>query len=163
MAAQEPIPVTIRDFDAADHPGCRKLYVEGLLGGHLAENDTGVDIDDIESAYMKQPGNHFWVAIGSDGQLLGMIGVQHDEPGTSAVRRLRVRQDSQRRGIGSKLLETALQFCQEQGYLKVTLDTFINQEPAMRLFEKFHFRHARNKTVGDRELRYFYLDLYTKE
>ena len=41
--------------------GLPRLYREGLLGGKLAENDTGLDIDDIESAYMK-PGNHFWVA-----------------------------------------------------------------------------------------------------
>ena len=33
----------------------------------------------------------------------------------------------------------------------------------MKLFEKFHFRHGHGKTVGDRELRYFYLDLYSRD
>jgi hypothetical protein len=37
----------IRSFRPADLPACRKLYIEGLLGGSLAENDTGLDIDDI--------------------------------------------------------------------------------------------------------------------
>ena len=42
---------------------CRTLYSDGLLSGRtVAENDTGLDIDDIESVYMNQPGNHFWVA-----------------------------------------------------------------------------------------------------
>ncbi len=163
MAPQNPIPITIRSFEPADSAQCKKLYVEGLLGGHLAENDTGVDIDDIQSTYMKTPGNHFWVAISDGGELLGMIGVQRDEPGTCAIRRLRVRQDSQRRGIGTKLIETALKFCQDQGYLKVMLDTFIRHEPALKLFEKFNFRHTRSRTVGDRELRYYYLDLYTRD
>src|SRR5207253_11197093 len=86
------LPIHVRSFRADDLPACRKLYVEGLLGGRLAENDTGLDIDDIDSAYMKTPGNHFWVAEttaaaaaaaaaddGAAGQIVGMIGVQHHE------------------------------------------------------------------------------------
>src|SRR4051812_23343396 len=56
------LPLIIRNFRSSDLPACRKLYVQGLLGGKLAENDSGLDIDDIESAYMRPPGNHFWVA-----------------------------------------------------------------------------------------------------
>src|SRR6266550_6315696 len=54
------LPIEVRSFKPADLPACRKLYVEGLLGGKLAENDTGLDIDDIDAAYMRTPGNHFW-------------------------------------------------------------------------------------------------------
>src|SRR4051812_28709558 len=90
------LPVVVRSFRKEDMPACRKLYKEGLLGGKLAENDTGLDIDDIESAYMKTPGNHFWVAESitqSDGakpQIVGMIGLQHHEEGAAEIRRLRV-------------------------------------------------------------------------
>jgi ribosomal protein S18 acetylase RimI-like enzyme len=76
---------------------------------------------------------------------------------------LRVRPDNQRRGIGAKLMETALKFCQDHQYLKVTLDTYMDHEPAVRLFEKFRFRHSRSRVVGGKELRYFYLDLYAGE
>src|SRR5687767_3972088 len=86
------LPVTIRSFRPCDQAACRKLYVEGLIGGRIADNDTGMDIDDIESAYMRQPGNHFWVAETPEGEVVGMIGVQHhdDDPGVGEVRRLRV-------------------------------------------------------------------------
>jgi putative acetyltransferase len=147
-------------------PACRKLYVEGLLGGKLAENDTGLDIDDIEAAYMSTPGNHFWVAQtegtgnGESGELVGMIGVQHHEEGAAEIRRLRVAQQARRRGVGTKLMETALRWCQEHNYLKVTLDTFIEREPALKLFEKFRFRHSRTREVNGKELMYFYLDIY---
>ena len=73
------------------------------------------------------------------------------------------RLDSQRRGIGGKLVETALRFCQDNGYLKVTLDTFMEREPAVSLFQKYRFRHSRSRTVGGKELMYFYLDLYTSD
>ena len=158
----------VREFRREDLPACRKLYVEGLLAGKLAENDTGSDIDDIEWAYMKPPGNHFWVAEtngegGGGREVVGMIGVQAHEEDCGEIRRLRVRGDHRRRGIGSALVEAALRFCQEKGYLKIELDTFVDREAAIRLFEKFRFRHSRSRKVGEKELMYFYLDLYMGE
>jgi ribosomal protein S18 acetylase RimI-like enzyme len=153
----------VREFERRDLPACRKLYVEGLIGGKLAENDTGMDIDDIESAYVKPPGSHFWVAENAAGDVVGMVGVQAPEEDCGEIRRLRVRSDHRRIGIGSALVETALRFCQEKGYLKIQLDTFMDREPAVRLFEKFRFRHSRTRKVGDKELLYFYLDLYMGE
>jgi ribosomal protein S18 acetylase RimI-like enzyme len=163
------LPVHIRSFRAADLPACRVLYREGLLGGKLAENDTGLDIDDIEFAYMKPEGNHFWVAEtteSADGAkpcIVGMIGVQHHDEGAAEIRRLRVAKDVRRRGIGSKLIEAALHWCHDRNYLKVTLDTFMEREPAIKLFEKFQFKHSRTRDVHGKELLYFYLDIYGRE
>jgi ribosomal protein S18 acetylase RimI-like enzyme len=165
-ASPGDLPIQIRSFRPTDLPACRRLYVDGLLGGKLAENDTGLDIDDIEAAYMRTPGNHFWVAEtlvpadGAQGELVGMIGVQHHEEGAAEIRRLRVARNVRRRGVGSKLMETAVRWCQEHNYLKVTLDTFIEREPALKLFEKFRFRHSRTREVNGKELMYFYLDIY---
>lgn len=155
----------IRSFHQDDLPACVQLYREGLLGGTIAENDTALDIDDIESAYMNSPGGHFWVAEAraqTPGEVVGMIGVQHHEDDCGEIRRLRVRTDWRRRGIGSALIEKALKFCQEHGYLKITLDTYVEREPAIKLFEKFHFRHHRTRVVGGKEILHFYLDLYQR-
>jgi ribosomal protein S18 acetylase RimI-like enzyme len=163
MNENPSIPVQIRSFKPCDTEACQRLYFEGLVGGSLAENDTGIDLDDIESNYIRQPGCHFWVAETPAGEVVGMIGVQHHDEGVGEIRRLRVATSHRRRGIGTALLETALKFCQEKQYLKITLDTFIEREPALRLFEKFRFRHYRSRTVGERELLYFYVDLYTRQ
>ena len=64
-------------------------------------------------------------------------------------------------GIGSMLLETAIKFCAEKEHLKVTLDTYMDREPALKLFEKFRFRHSRTRQYGHKSLLYFYLDLYS--
>jgi ribosomal protein S18 acetylase RimI-like enzyme len=159
-AGSGDLPIIVRSFRPKDLPACRELYVGGLVGGAIAENDSGLDIDDIESAYMKTPGNHFWVAQVQDGPVVGMIGVQHHEEGVGEIRRLRVHEQYRRRGIGSKLMETALRFCQDQQYLKITLDTFMEREPAIRLFEKFRFRHSRTRESHGKEMMYFYLDIY---
>ena len=163
MDGSDDAHAEIRTFRASDLPACRTLYVEGMIGGKIAENDTGLDIDDIESAYMKTPGNSFWVAEVPQDGVVGMIGVQHHEEGVGEIRRLRVSEHHRRRGIGSKLVETALKFCADQHYLKITLDTFMEREPAIKLFEKFRFRHNRTRNVGGKDLMYFYLDLYMQD
>src|SRR5690606_34439238 len=96
--------------------------------GQLAGNDTGFDIDDVELAYMSSPGSHFWVAVDEQDQVVGMIGVQQLDAGVGEIRRLRVSVDHRRRGIGTALLQRALEFCRDQGLLKVTLDTFMERE-----------------------------------
>jgi ribosomal protein S18 acetylase RimI-like enzyme len=152
--------VIIRSYRASDRAACQQLYLEGLLGGRLAENDTGLDIDDIDSAYLSQKASHFWVAELPDGTIAGMIGVQQHEPGVGEIRRLRVSPANRRRGIGSALLTRALEFCRDHATLKVMLDTFMEREPALRLFEKFHFRHERTREANGKQMLLFYLDLY---
>jgi ribosomal protein S18 acetylase RimI-like enzyme len=158
MPLDHDSPTPIRSFVPADQAACQSLYEQGLIGGKLSENDTASDIDNIDGEYMK-PGNHFWVAEAS-ATIVGMIGVQHHDEGVGEIRRLRVHPDFRRRGIGTALVETAVRFCREENYLKVTLDTFMERGPALRLFEQFKFRHYRTKTFGEKELVYFYLDLY---
>src|SRR5687768_8209208 len=91
--------VKVRSFRPSDLPACRKLYLEGLIGGRIAENDTGLDIDDIEQAYMNVPGCHFWVAELPTGEVAGMIGVQNHDEGIGEIRRLRVAKEHRRKGI----------------------------------------------------------------
>jgi len=162
MSTASNIPATIRSFIHSDQAACSALYVDGLIGGKIADNDTGYDIDHIQDVYMKSPGSDFWVAESPGTEIVGTIGVQHLEDGIGEIRRLRVRPDYRRRGIGSALLETAVRFCQENGYLKITLDTFVEREPAISLFEKFQFHLSRTRSVGEKELVYFYLDLYAR-
>src|ERR1700760_2632641 len=101
MATPADMLVKIRDYRKSDLVACRVLYKEGLLGGKIAENDTGLDIDDIEQAYMQQEGSHFWVAENHERLVVGMVGVQQHEPGVGEIRRLRVLKDHRRRGIGT--------------------------------------------------------------
>jgi ribosomal protein S18 acetylase RimI-like enzyme len=159
MSAEPENPVKVRDFKPSDQAACRALYVEGLVSGKNAANDTALDIDAIQQAYMR-PGSHCWVAEAPDGKAVAMIGVQQHDKGVGEIRRLRVHPDYRRRGIGQALVETAIRFCREQTYLKVCLDTFMEHEAAIQLFEKFGFRHNRTRRVGDKDMVDFYLDLY---
>ncbi len=164
---------TIRTFREEDAEACRALYTQGILGGQLAANDTGLDIDDIAAAYLVGGLNHFWVVEVAEGQaeragvpektVVGMIGVQHHDEGIGEIRRLRVAEPHRRRRVGSRLLDTAVRFCREQGCLKVALDTFIERSAAVALFEKHRFRHGRTRQIHGKDTLYFYLDFYSSE
>lgn len=164
MESTPDISFHIRTYRPGDHAMCKRLFLDGLIGGKIAENDVGADIDEIEKSYLNA-GGHFWVAELTDplhkGEVVGMIGVQQREKGSAEIRRLRVDERFRRRGIGSSLVDQALRHCQEYGHLRIILDTFMEREPAVRLFEKFRFRHVRTRTTGEREKLYFYLDLYS--
>ena len=152
----------LRSFQASDLAACQKLYRDGIISGKIAENDSGLDVDDIEAAYMKPQGNHFWVAQTPGGEIVGMIGVMLSD-GTGEIRRLRVDERFRRRGIGSGLLEQAVRFCQENNYLKVAIDTFVERESAVKLLEKLHFKHGNTCSYSGKDLLVFYLDLYSSE
>lgn len=167
MDAPSDLAIVVRPYRASDHAACRRLFVEGLVGGRIADGDTGADIEHIGRHYLACPGNHFWVAeltptAGGGVEVVGMVGVRQHGDGTGEIRRLRVDERLRRRGIGSVLMEQAVRFCQEQGYLRIILDTFMEREPAVRLFEKFRFRHGRTRRLGEKDLLYFYRDLYGK-
>jgi ribosomal protein S18 acetylase RimI-like enzyme len=166
MESQGELAFVVRPYRACDRQACRKLFYEGLVGGRIADGDTGADIDCIETHYLAVDGNHFWVAEVSTGNgsspVVGMIGVQAKGDGTAEIRRLRVDERYRRRGIGKALMEEAVKFCKDQNYIRIILDTFMERDPAIQLFQKLQFRHGRTRKTDAKDLLYFYLDLYGK-
>ena len=143
-----------------DHAAVRNLFENGLIEGFVADNDTGADMENIAEAYFSDEGQSaLWVAD-YDETVIGMIGVQKTSQHGAEIRRLRVRSDFRRKGVGAKLMEQALAFCLHHSFLKVSLDVRIERGPAIALFEKFGFQLNRTREVNGRRLLDFYLDLY---
>jgi len=149
----------IRTFRTIDQPHVSRLYSDGLLEGQLPPNDTAADIDNIFDGYLSDPSGHFWVAE-LDGQVIGMIGVANESEHLAEIRRLRVDKDWQASPIAERLIETALAHCREHGYLKVVFDTRFERTAALHQFDRFGFQYTRTKSVQNKELLEFYLDLY---
>ncbi len=143
-----------------DHRAIRELFVSGLLEGMVPGNDTGADMENLREAYFADNGQSgFWVADYL-GEVVGMVGVQKTSDNMAEIRRLRVREDYRRHGLGTRLMEQALSFCKRHGYLKVILDVRIERGPAIALFEKFGFVLVRTREIKGRKMLDFYLDLY---
>ena len=152
--------ISMRLVVDGDHAAVRDLFKNGLIEGFVAENDTGADMENIAEAYFSDEGQSaLWVAD-YDESVIGMIGVQKTSDHGAEIRRLRVRSDYRRKGVGAKLMEQALTFCLHHSYLKVSLDVRIERGPAIALFEKFGFQLNRTREINGRRLLDFYLDLY---
>ena len=152
--------VTVRDASERDYEALRHLFEAGLLEGEVSDNDTGADIDNLQSAYFADDGQSgFWVAD-RGGQVIGMVGVQNQKESVAEIRRLRVHPEFRRKGVGSLLMKKSVQFCIDHGYLKVILDTRVEREPAIKMFEKLGFQHGRTREINGRRLIDFYLDMY---
>ncbi|MEQ9453149.1 MAG: GNAT family N-acetyltransferase [Phycisphaeraceae bacterium] len=159
---QADLDPLIRSFRAEDQACVSRLYVEGLLAGQIAPNDTGADIENVLEAYFDDDRHHLWVAE-AEGTVVGMIGVGSDERDTAEIRRLRVIPDHQRSSIAQLLAETAVNHCKKHGFLKVRLDTRFERDAALDLFTRLGFKHNRTKTMNGKDLHEFYLDLYRAE
>jgi GNAT superfamily N-acetyltransferase len=83
-------------------------------------------------------GGMLWVAD-IDGATVGSIGIVRIDDGTAQLRWFMVDEGHQHKGIGSKLMETALSFCRENHYMHVFLWTFKGLDAARRLYDKTGF------------------------
>ncbi|MBB6431686.1 GNAT family N-acetyltransferase [Algisphaera agarilytica] len=151
--------LNVRTFVADDQSEVLRLYNDGLLAGQIAPNDTGADLDHVAEAYFDEPRHHFWVAQVAE-QIVGMIGVGSDEEHTAEVRRLRVDPAHQDGPVAEQLLESALNHCKNNGYLKIRLDTRYEKTAALGHFDRIGFQHTRTRTAPGKEVLEFYLDLY---
>lgn len=152
-----------------DLPSIVELFEAGVELGDWMDNDTGADVINFHEAYCNDEGrSQFWVAELRDAiveakpapLLIGMVGVQCDDPNTAVIRRLRVEPQHQRKGVGRRLIEEAVSFCREKNYLKVVLDARVTHDRAIALFERFSFQLNRTRTVRGERILDFYLDLY---
>lgn len=158
--ASELEGLVVRTFEPRDQQAVSRLYTEGLLAGQIAPNDTGADIENIQEGYFADDTHHFWVAEAGEG-VVGMIGVACDENHTAEIRRLRIDPRFQEHTeIAHLLVETAVSHCKHHGFLKIVLDTRFEHEAAKGLFDRLGFQHTRTRSIHDKELLEFYLDLY---
>lgn len=100
--------------------------------------------------FLEAPGARAWVAE-EETQLVGFIIVRRVGPGRGHVITLDVRQDRRRRGLGTKLLETAEAWLAEQGVRRVRLETAADNEAAVAFWQQ-----AGYQTLG--VLPRYYLD-----
>ena len=74
-----------------------------------------------------------------------LLGHQEDEPELHVghIMNLAVAQGQRRRGLGSALLRTGIDYLRGLGARTVELEVRVNNQPAIRLYQKFGFTIAR--------------------
>lgn len=74
-----------------------------------------------------------------DSEFIACVAVRPKENNIAEIKRMYVKPEHQRKGIGMRLLEMSLGFAKQTGYEKVRLDTLNTMTPAMNLYLKNGF------------------------
>ncbi len=90
--------------------------------------------------------DRLWVAE-AGGRPLGFLAIHHvdDRPRWAKLRWFLVERDARGRGVGARLLSTAVAFCRKAGYDGIFLWTVSDLDPARRLYERAGFLLAEEK------------------
>lgn len=123
----------IRSFRPQDAEGVRAL-ISSIMNKEYRSEEKAYqygDLDDISSAYggLREK---FLIAE-EDSMMIGTAGIKEDSNSVALLRRLFVHPSHRGRGIGSMLVDTALDFCKMNGYKQVVFRATSNMKQAINL------------------------------
>ncbi len=100
-------------------------------------------------AGFREDADGFWVARSEDG-LAGSLSIHgRDADADGARLRFFITDPAyQGRGVGARLMDAAMTFCDGAGFARVWLSTFEGLDPARRLYERHGFRLVETQ-LGD--------------
>lgn len=129
----------------AEYKDSYKDQVIGLVGECLVdqeviqESDLPIDDGDLQKIPEVYKGkSRFWIALDRE-KVVGTVGILDRGESIAKLRRMFVQKEYRGTGLGQKLLDTALQFARESGYVKIRLNTHANMKRAHHFYEKNKF------------------------
>lgn len=122
-------------------------YAEHLGFGQVFEARVATALADV-TARLDQPGTQIWRAMLGDA-LVGSVAIdgQSLEPGIAHLRTFIVDARVQGQGVGHRLLDEALRFCDAHGFRETRLWTVQGLDAARHLYERAGFR-LQSETQG---------------
>uniref|UniRef100_A0A7C4W3V2 Ribosomal-protein-alanine N-acetyltransferase n=1 Tax=Geoglobus ahangari TaxID=113653 RepID=A0A7C4W3V2_9EURY len=119
-----------------------------LIRPYSVKDSADIIKIDMESFESRNPSYdlYIYLAYGSEifvadlgNFVVGYIVLQHKEE-ESKILSLAVRKEFRRRGIGSMLLEKAIESSKEKGKKRLLLEVRISNIPAQKLYKKYGFK-----------------------
>ena len=150
----------IRPAVAADLPAIRDVVHRVLAEYKLEIDPAGTDSDlaDLDESYFSR-GGHFDVVVSEEGHIAGCCGVYKIDDRTCELRKMYLRRDARRHGVGGRLLRRALAFAKGRGYARMELETASVLKKAIALYAGAGFRPIERKHLANRCDQAFALDL----
>lgn len=144
--------ISIRRFSDSDHDAVVTL-IKGVMDVEFAQESYAyptADLDTIAETYGGL-GEAFFVAV--DGKkVVGTVGIKKEDDRIALLRRMFVSADYRGQKIGTKLIQRALQFCEEVGYDEFVFRTTSRMTKAIDLCKKNGFVQRAKIQLGPIEL-----------
>jgi molybdopterin-guanine dinucleotide biosynthesis protein A len=133
----ERLDVRIARFRPEHVDGFRSLVADTLREfGFEPDPELDPDLVDPAGTYAA-----LWIAV-AGGEVVGSVALRDLGDGTLELKRMYLRSAQRRRGLGKRLLATALDFARTNGARRIELDTSERMVAARRLYEAHGFRRV---------------------
>lgn len=147
MEQEYKIREILPEDNAAVEAVIRSCLIE-FGANHAGTAWADPDLGRFSEIYCSE-GNKYWVAVGSDGEIVGGTGIGA-LPGFSDIcelQKMYCLPKARGTGVSHKLMDTALEYAKRY-YKKCYLETLPNMTAAQRFYEKYGFIRI-NEPLGD--------------
>ncbi len=156
----------IRRYKPLYNEDVKQLHYAGVTQIDLTHNHpdnpfVDSDMDDIEGFYINNRGE-FLIGV-EDDEIVAIGGLKRVSDTCGEIKRIRVRRDRQKQGLGQEIMTRLIETAEELGYQELKLDTLENNLPAQRLFEGQGFMETRRGNLGSYHLIYYKKRLTPRE
>ena len=138
----------IRRYLPTDHDAVWELHNVALhqVDAHGGNGPWDDDLHRVEAEYL-DTGGEFYVGT-AKGRIVAMGALLRLSDDRAELRRMRVHPDVQRRGLGRQMLSALEQRAAELGFRTLTLDTTVQQAPAIQLYTQSGYREVDRSRKG---------------
>jgi molybdopterin-guanine dinucleotide biosynthesis protein A/GNAT superfamily N-acetyltransferase len=131
------LEVRIVPLEARHLPGFRSLVSDTLREfGFEPDSDLDPDLEEPDRYYAA-----LWVAE-FDGNVVGSVALRDASDGVLQLKRMYLRPSQRGRGLGKRLLTTALDWARASGADSIQLDTSERMQAAQALYQAYGFRRV---------------------
>lgn len=133
----------MRRYRSADYEAAWELHTNGIkqVGIDIEHGSWEADMHDIENHYIGGGGDFLVGTL--DGDIIAIAAFRKVSDTCAEIKRMRVAQEYQGRGLGEAMLLRLLELATERGFTEFCLDTTGHMVAAQRLYEKHGFREVR--------------------
>lgn len=144
--------ITIRRVTPEDQPQVMQLIYE-IMDQEFKDDRAAYPTHDLENIAKTYGGlgEAFFVAIAGH-RVVGTAAIKKEDDRIALLRRLFVAPAFRKQQIGVKLIDTALEFCDEMGYQEVVFKTTSKMQAAAKSCQKKGFIQRAKLQLGNVEL-----------
>ncbi|KAL4130283.1 hypothetical protein PRIC2_006289 [Phytophthora ramorum] len=135
--------------DGMMHYPAHKVNAE-VLEQHMNEAVTTGDLSSIEATYIT-PGGNFWVATPrtKPADVVGMVALEVQDGNVGELRRMSVKENYRRHGVGRILVVALEEWAQEHGFRKVWLGTGAVMDTARAFYTSMDYGQTKTVVISE--------------